>query len=134
MSFTAIWKNRNTPRVCSTNRCVSCYTTGHGIPDGMVQYATFIRVKNIDKRKNKYGAIQNFYTLRPLEYGSFMTKEEMKSLDIETGRVEPHFKNSIKFVQSRAARRRGYISTDYFYNEKAKDPTGENIYKGLDLL
>lgn len=120
MSYTAIWKNRNKHRKCTAHKA-SCGTMiPHGqIPVGMVVYHTTMQIKNPDGRKNKYGGRFDSYSLKTPEYGQIMTQEEADKLDMDTGRSVPYFRNSVKFVQSRAARKRGYQSSDYFYNRES---------------
>jgi hypothetical protein len=55
----------------------------------------------------------------PPEYGKIMTKEEADQLDIETGRAVPYTRNCLRFVMSRAARRRGIAATDPLYLRRA---------------
>lgn len=115
MSFKAIWNNRNRPRKCSTDKSVCGTMSGYGIPSGMVQYHTFMLIRNPDGRKNVYGGYSDFYHLDPPEYGKIMTQEEADKLDIASGRCNPVFRNSTRFVQSRAARKRGYKCEDFRY-------------------
>lgn len=120
MSYKAIWKNRNKPRKCSSNKSVCGTMFGWGIPGEMVEYQTFMLIRNPDNRLNKYGGYSDNYILHVPEYRKLMTQEEADKLDIESGRAVPYFRNSCGFVQSRAARKRGYVSTDLFYNRKTK--------------
>lgn len=121
MSYTAIWRNRNKHRKCTSDKACCGVMIPHGqIPAGMVVYHTFMLIKNPDGRKNKYGGRFDSYHLDTPEYGRIMTQEQADELDMETGRSVPSFRNGVKFVQSRAARKHGYKSTDYFYNNSLK--------------
>ncbi len=112
MSNKAMWKNRD-PRSCSGRNHVCGLTTGSGIPTGMCTYGTFRVLKNRETDRT--------YHLMPPEYGNVMPIEDAHQLDQETGRATPYGRNVVEFVQSRAARRRGFVSTDRIYNRRAAE-------------
>lgn len=115
MSHKAMWNNKNV-RTCAGND-FSCGTmSGSGIPSGMVQYHSCRIIRG------------NFATfpktsrfLNPEEYGKLMTYDEAEQLDRLHGRTHPYCRNSCNFVQSRAARKRGIVSQDYFYNRRVEE-------------
>lgn len=111
MSYKAMWRNKHA-RACSSTRpsTVVAHTTGSGIPRGMVQYGTF-RVLRGPDGKDRF--------LMPPEYGNFMTLKEADELDRTTGRAVPYGRNTVRFVMSRAARKRGYTTDDWMYNSRA---------------
>lgn len=107
MSNKAIWKNRNQPKKCA-GRYFSCgNTSGYGIPHGKVKYHSF--------------RIIGGKFLHPPESGQIMTQDEADKLDIESGRAVPYYRNCIRFVMSRAARKRGYKDECPFYLRKVKN-------------
>lgn len=121
MSYTAIWRNRNRPNKCSGPTNVCGGSSGYDIPPGMVRYGTF-RVGRITPRRPdpRRGIYHDCYHLEPPEYGRVMTQEEADELDIWTGRSVPYSRNCVRLVMTRAMRRRGYKSDDYYYNRKAE--------------
>lgn len=122
MSYKAQWNNR-TVRKCSANNCVCSTTSGFGISGGLVRYGSFAMVpmRNADGSIRRYatgGAIMAH--LRSAEYGREMTPEEADAIDRETGRSVPYGRNSVRFVMSRAARKRGIQTDDRSYQRRAK--------------
>lgn len=121
MSYKAIWNNRNHYHTCSALGSVCGTTIKHGTPKGMVIYQTFRTIKDYKRGKFRiFGTHLVHYTryLLTPEYGRLMTEAEAHQLDRETGRSEPAFRNSTGFVMSRAARKRGYTTTDRLYLQR----------------
>ena len=117
-----MWKNKNA-RKCSSGECgcsvMIYHYTNDKIPDGMVEYTTTRYLPNGNNRRNSMGGIGGFYLKVP-EYGKVMTQLEADKLDMESGRSVPSGRNTVSFVMSRAAKKRGIKSPSYSYNADSK--------------
>jgi len=119
MSWTAMWNNKKVRTCAANNTAVSFVCSRMFSP--FVEYTTTVLLKNPDQRKNKYGGLSDVYHLPTPEYGKLMTLDEVFNLNRETGRTVPAGRNTDMFVMSRAARKRGYITTDHSYNRKKRN-------------
>ena len=96
---------------------------GWGISGCIIEPVRFLSKKNASSRPD-------LYTLKGQLYGVHVpTKEEVTRLGLLYGYIMPVSRNSKKFVMTRAARRRGYLSTDVGYNRKAMAYDGRR-YRG----
>lgn len=110
MSYKSIVNNKRKEIswcVTSENNWTSGYTTGHGIPDGYCIMSCAHYVGN-------YKFIHNE------NYGKLIKIEDYEKMAYERGIIVPYFRNSVKFVMSRAARKRGYTTNDYLYESRKK--------------
>lgn len=92
-------------RTCAAKGFGVSRTSGCGIPAGMVQYTTTRQIQ----RKNG----QTVY-MKVDRYGEFMTPQEAERHNRERGYSIPWGRNTGNFhgfIQSRAARKRGYTPT-----------------------
>ena len=115
MSNKAILNNKQKRiQLCVSNNWTSGYTTGTGIPNGMCIYCASRVVYEFP-----YCGGRSWFP-RNEKYGKLMTIEAADKIQIEKGIVHPYTRNTVNFVMSRAARKRGYKSDSYYYNEKSK--------------
>jgi hypothetical protein len=117
VSYTAMWRNRNLVSTCTSDTHSCGYTTGNTwrrrnggidnskpIPKGYCEYGTFrVIYRNINGVE-----YPKSYHIHSPEYGMIMTIEEANALNRERGYSVPYGRNVCNFVQSRAARKRGY--------------------------
>lgn len=80
-------------------------TTGDGIPNGYAIY-----------RACRY--VANYRFLHNENYGKLVKLEDVNKMGYERGILVPYTKNCVKFVMSRAARKRGYTTNDYLYTSR----------------
>ena len=108
MSYKAILRNKRhavrktTERGCLCSALFICGVT----PIGLVEYSSSRMLGN--------------RFLNVPEHGQLMTSKQADALDFATGRAKPYTRNSVSFEMSRAARRRGIVSTSWFYLRRAE--------------
>lgn len=49
---------------------------------------------------------------------TLQTREEVNALQLLYGYIQPYSRNSVHFVMTRAARKRGYTTTDWMYTSR----------------
>ena len=107
MSHKAIFNGRNKYSVVVLHGWSSGYSTGTGIPYGMCRYGSSRRLPNGKHLRNE-------------NHNKIMSIVEAEIINREKGIVYPYTRNCTKFIMSRAARKRGFVTQDYFYNDKVK--------------
>ena len=112
MSEKALLNNRN-GKTCSRSGdmatlCGCSY--GSHTPEGMVRFECC-------RTTYKDGRV---YFFKGPHYGKIVTKEEYERMSREYGFVVGYSRNCNRFVMSRAARKRGYTTDDWMYNNVKK--------------